>query len=123
MGDQSHQDGVTVSAVLGTIVWLMSRSKAHKQLRISDLEDRVMPAILLNQFRIYYKGDAPLACVLYAKQAAAPQTDAFSIPQAAKDWKTGPHVTIADVIAPFGDPQNVAAHFLSEEAAKTSAQR
>ena len=47
----------TVAQVLGEIVWLLSQSPAHRQLFISDLEWFCMPAILLEQFRMFHGAD------------------------------------------------------------------
>lgn len=56
----------TVSQVLGEITWLMTQSPRHKAIPLGDLEWLVMPAILLQQFRIFYKGDQPVGVALWA---------------------------------------------------------
>jgi hemolysin-activating ACP:hemolysin acyltransferase len=48
-----------VAQVLGEITWLMTQSPRHKQVPLGDLEWLVMPAILLKQFRMFYKGEQP----------------------------------------------------------------
>ena len=50
----------TVSQVLGEITWLMTQSPRHKSIPLGDLEWLLMPAILLRQFRIFYKGEQPV---------------------------------------------------------------
>src|SRR4051794_25824411 len=49
----------TVSQVLGEITWLMTQSPRHKSIPLGDLEWLVMPAVLLQQFRMFYKGEQP----------------------------------------------------------------
>lgn len=55
----------TVAQMLGEIVWLMTQSPVHKQLFIGDLEWFCMPAILLEQFRIFYGPNSPAAVALW----------------------------------------------------------
>ncbi|MDB5579156.1 MAG: toxin-activating lysine-acyltransferase [Bradyrhizobium sp.] len=47
----------TVAQLLGEITWLMTQSPRHKSIPLGDLEWLIMPAILLKQFRMFYKGD------------------------------------------------------------------
>lgn len=56
----------TVSQVLGEITWLMTQSPRHKAIPLGDLEWLLMPAILLRQFRIFYKGEQPVGVALWA---------------------------------------------------------
>ncbi|MCW8344268.1 toxin-activating lysine-acyltransferase, partial [Stenotrophomonas sp. SG1] len=51
----------TVAQMLGEITWLMTQSPIHKQLFIGDLEWFAMPAILVEQFRIFYGPNSPAA--------------------------------------------------------------
>lgn len=56
----------TVSQVLGEIAWLMSQSPEHKHYSLADLEWLIMPPVMLEQFRIYYHNNMPVACALWA---------------------------------------------------------
>ena len=49
----------TVAEALGQIVWLLSQSALHRELRIKDLEWSFMPAVLAEQFRIFRFGPLP----------------------------------------------------------------
>ena len=95
----------TVAAVLGEGVWLMSRSPRHRQYLISDLEWLVMPPVLLRQFRMFYEGQQPVALVLYAflSEEAEQRLEAGAPSLRENEWKSGNHVWIVDVIAPFGE--------------------
>jgi RTX toxin acyltransferase family len=56
----------TVSQILGEITWLMTQSPRHKAIPLGDIEWLLMPAILLRQFRIFYKGEQPVGVAVSA---------------------------------------------------------
>jgi cytolysin-activating lysine-acyltransferase len=90
--------------VLGEITWLMTQSPRHKALTLGDLEWLVMPAILLKQFRIFYKGEQPVGVALWAlvDDLVAKRIDAGDNRLTAAEWKSGSQTRIVDVVAPFG---------------------
>ena len=94
----------TVSQVLGEITWLMTQSPRHKSIPLGDLEWLLMPAILLKQFRIFYKGEQPVGVALWAlvDEIVAKRIDAGDRRLTAVEWKSGASMRIVDVIAPFG---------------------
>ena len=61
---QTAPPSKTVAQVLGEITWLMTQSPRHKAIPLGDLEWLLMPAILLRQFRIFYKGEQPVGVAL-----------------------------------------------------------
>jgi cytolysin-activating lysine-acyltransferase len=94
----------TVSQVLGEITWLMTQSPRHKAIPLGDLEWLLMPAILLRQFRIFYKGEQPVGIALWAlaDDLVAKRIDAGDKRLAAVEWKSGTLLRIIDIVAPFG---------------------
>lgn len=104
----------TVSQVLGEITWLLTQSPVHKQLFIGDLEWFVMPAILLEQFRVFYgplppnaavgTTPTPAAVALWAYVTA--ETDERLQAGAHKlrvdEWRGGDQAWLIELIAPFG---------------------
>jgi cytolysin-activating lysine-acyltransferase len=94
----------TVAQVLGEITWLMTQSPRHKATPLGDLEWLLMPAILLRQFRIFYKGEQPVGVVLWAlaDELVAKRIDAGDSRLAAVEWKSGAAMRIVDIVAPFG---------------------
>ncbi|TCS01254.1 toxin-activating lysine-acyltransferase, partial [Caulobacter sp. BK020] len=70
MADGANGQGAapqkTVSQVLGEITWLLTQSPLHKSLFIGDLEWFAMPAILLEQFRIWNGPNSPAAVAFWA---------------------------------------------------------
>jgi cytolysin-activating lysine-acyltransferase len=94
----------TVSHVLGEITWLMTQSPRHKAIPLGDLEWLLMPAILLRQFRIFYKGEQPVGVVLWAlvDGIVAKRIDAGDNRLSAAEWKSGSNKRIVELVAPFG---------------------
>lgn len=96
----------TVSQVLGEIVWLMTQSPVHKQLFLADLEWFAMPAILLEQFRLFYgpTPETPAAVALWA--SVSEETEARLQSGGSKlrpdEWKNGDRPWLIELIAPFG---------------------
>jgi cytolysin-activating lysine-acyltransferase len=101
---QPRSPGKTVSQVLGEITWLMTQSPRHKAIPLGDLEWLVMPAILLRQFRIFYRGEQPVGVALWAlaDDLVAKRIDAGDRRLAAVEWKSGSRLRIVDIVAPFG---------------------
>jgi cytolysin-activating lysine-acyltransferase len=63
-----------------------------------------MPALLLRQFRIFYKGEQPVGVVLWAlvDKLVAQRIDAGDRRLTAVEWKSGTTMRIVDIVAPFG---------------------
>ena len=49
-------DAKTFSSVLGEAVWLMSMDTTFKAQPIGIIEARILPPIILQQFKLYSKG-------------------------------------------------------------------
>jgi cytolysin-activating lysine-acyltransferase len=94
----------TVAQVLGEITWLMTQSPRHKATALGDLEWLLMPAILLRQFRIFYKGEQPVGVALWAlaDDLVAKRIDAGDRRLTAVEWKSGSNMRIVELVAPFG---------------------
>ena len=126
-GDGTPQ---TVAEALGQITWLFSQSPLHRQLKIADLEWSVMPAILVEQFRLFRFGPLPglenvnpaelLPGFNKAGLEAMPLGVAFwgelSVAAEAKveagerldaaDWQSGDRLWLLELISPFATPEN-----------------
>ena len=101
---QAEPPPKTVAQVLGEITWLMTQSPRHKAIPLGDLEWLLMPAILLRQFRIFYKGEQPVGVVLWAlvDDLVAKRIDANDKRLTAVEWKSGTSLRIIELVAPFG---------------------
>lgn len=101
----------TVSHMLGEITWLLSQSSIHKNLFISDLEWMIMPAILLEQFRIFYGPNSPAAVAIWAH--VSEETDkrlrAGESRLRADEWKGGDIPWLIELISPFGAQEEILA--------------
>jgi cytolysin-activating lysine-acyltransferase len=102
--EQTGTPSKTVAQVLGEITWLMTQSPRHKVIPFGDLEWLLMPAILLRQFRIFYKGEQPVGVALWAlaDDLVMKRIDAGDTRLAAVEWKSGSNMRIIDIVAPFG---------------------
>jgi cytolysin-activating lysine-acyltransferase len=92
-----------VAQMLGEITWLMTQSPRHRAFLVNDLQWQLMPAILLRQFRIFYRGEQPFCVVLWAlvDDLVAKRIDAGHKQLAAVEWNSGSNMRIIDVVAPF----------------------
>ncbi len=95
--------------VLGPVVWLMMSHGMTRHTLVSELEWRVMPPLVLDQAKLYFRDEAPVAFVSWAKlsDAAAQRYRAAPHHLTASDWNSGPHIWLVDVLTPFGGAQEV----------------
>lgn len=95
--------------LLGPVTWLLMQQSATRHLFLADLEWRVMPALVLDQAKLYMRDQAPLAYVSWAKlsEAAARRYRQPPYHLAPSDWKSGDQVWIIDLVAPFGNAQEI----------------
>ncbi len=106
-GEPSPDGARTVSSVLGEITWLLTQSPLHKgNFFIGDLEWMVMPAILLEQFRIFYHDSdgRPVGVALWARvnEEVEQRLEAGGARMAPNDWRSGDQLWVVELIAPFG---------------------
>lgn len=102
----------TVAQVLGEIVWLFTQSPVHKTLFISDLEWSVMPAILFEQFRIFYNNGQPAGLVLWAKVSDETELRLESVGAIRlrpDEWRSGDRLWLVEMVAPFGGQEEMLA--------------
>lgn len=102
--ENGPQPKKTVSQVIGEITWLLTQSPIHKQLFIGDLEWFIMPAVLLEQFRIFNGPQHPVGVALWAN--VSEETDERLRQGAHKlrpdEWKNGDIPWLIELVAPFG---------------------
>jgi cytolysin-activating lysine-acyltransferase len=121
----------TVAEALGQIVWILSQSPMHRELKIKDLEWSFMPAVLFEQFRIFRFGplpgsenldpaqfaklgltkegleQMPLGVAIWAKlsEEAEAKLDGGERLEA-QDWRSGDRLWLVELISPFATPEN-----------------
>lgn len=104
------QQPKTVSQVLGEITWLLSQSATHKNLFISDLEWFVMPAILLEQFRLFPGPNGqPAGLVLWASinEETEQRLREHKVRLSPHEWKAGSNLWLIEMVSPFGGQEEM----------------
>lgn len=95
--------------LLGAVSWLLMQQSATRHTLLSELEWRVMPALVLDQAKLYMRDNFPIAYVSWAKLSEDVAQRYIAPPHQlmASDWQSGEHIWIVDVCAPFGGAQEV----------------
>jgi cytolysin-activating lysine-acyltransferase len=95
--------------MLGAVAWLMMQQAANRHTFLSELEWRVMPALVLNQAKLYLKDEAPVAFVSWAKlsEEVARRYQAAPHQLTMADWASGDQIWLIDAFTPFGGAQEV----------------
>lgn len=120
MNEQASQDLVTFAKaqaqrvmgkipLLGAVSWLMMQQSATRHTLLSELEWRVMPALVLDQAKLFMRESAPTAYVSWARLSADVAKRYQQAPHhlSASDWTSGDQIWIVDLCAPFGGMQEV----------------
>ena len=101
---------------LGLASWLMSMSKEHCDRPISTIDKRVLPAILLKQFKLIRKDKMPVAFISWATVSdevkARLESDENYAPQLT-EWRSGRNLVIVECVSPFGPAAEVKQHFIN----------
>jgi len=121
---QAHSAPHTVSHMFGEIVWLMTQSPLHKHFALADLEWMVMPALLLNQYRLFHDKDhdRPVGAALWA--FLSPETEvkysASPLRLRPDEWKSGETCWVIDLIAPGANAENKLAGIMLTDLQRTA---
>lgn len=117
MSKAFESDDKTFSNVLGQAVWLMSMDPAYKDLPIGMIEGRILPPIILRQFKLYSKGKQPVAFLTWAmlnEEAIASLDRGKLSGNDLKIWQSGSEVTVIDCVSPFNPSEMFVESFLKE---------
>jgi cytolysin-activating lysine-acyltransferase len=121
----------TVAEALGQVVWLLTQSPLHRELKLKDLEWSFMPAIVKEQFRIFRFGplaaldgvDAssfqrmgmsregleqmPLGVAIWANLSESAERKLEQGEHLAlEDWQSGDRLWLVEFVAPFSSGDN-----------------
>lgn len=121
----------TVAEALGQIVWLLSQSPTHRELKIKDVEWAFMPAIIHEQFRIFRFGplpglnhvdpktflpsgfdkagleQLPLGVAIWANLSEAAEAKLERGERLTlEEWQSGDRVWLVELISPFANKDN-----------------
>lgn len=101
------------ASAFGQAVWLMTVSKAHRTLQVRDIEDLVSPAILLQQFKLYYKDKQPIAFLSWASVSDSVKEKmrdkSFRLSPA--DWRSGSNIAVVECVSPFASADDILEQF------------
>lgn len=92
-----------------SVVALLSRSPTHKFLFLSDLEWRVIPPLVLKQFRLFRNDRAVIGYASWAlvSDEVAGRLKAGHTRLRPEDWKSGETACLIDLAAPFGGAERM----------------
>lgn len=95
--------------MLGLALWLFARDARKKFTFIADQDWLVMPPLVLDQCKLYMKGEVPWAFCTWAYVNDEVNARLGSnIPKIAPhEWKSGAHLWLIDVVAPFGGLEEI----------------
>jgi cytolysin-activating lysine-acyltransferase len=119
---------MTYGDAFGQIVWLLSQSKIHRELKIKDLEWSFMPAVMHQQFRIFRFGplpgvepsklleqvqnvkmieQMPLGVAIWAKLSEEAEAKLERGEHLSQDeWKSGDRIWLVELVSPYATPEN-----------------
>ena len=101
----------TLAQMLGEIVWLLTQSPTHKQMFIGDLEWFCMPALVLEQYRVFYGPNSPAAVAFWA--SVSDETNSRLLGGGSRlradEWSNGPHLWLVELVAPFNAQDEILA--------------
>jgi cytolysin-activating lysine-acyltransferase len=85
-------------------IWLLAQSPEHKYMFLADLHWAIMPPFRLNQYRVFYQGDTPIASVCWAKVNDVVLTRLMKLGPRIRprEWDCGEHIVIMWIVTPFG---------------------
>ncbi len=105
--------------LFGHVVWLYTQSAANRYYFIQDMESRVLPALILDQCKVYLQstgGSLPIAYVSWAYLSAEAEEKFLASQKIApSDWKSGKNLWLVDVLAPFGGEQAILKELFNDE--------
>jgi len=98
----------TVSHMLGEITWLLTQSPAHRHFALADLEWMVMPALLLQQYRLFHDGGRPIGAAIWGFLSPEAEAKLLLMPPRLRpdEWKSGDRCWLVDLVAPFATAEN-----------------
>lgn len=107
---ESAKKELTKLPLLGPALWLYARDAQRRFTFIADIDWRLMPPLVLDQCRLFSKADMPWGFVTWAflSDAVDQRLRSAAPVIAPHEWKSGEHVWLIDVVAPFGDAEDVA---------------
>lgn len=106
---EQARDALSKLPVMGPILWLYARDPQRKYMFLGDTDWLVLPPVILDQCRLFTKNGIPFSFVAWAR--VNDDIDArlrAGMPKLAPhEWKSGPHIWLTDIVAPFGGADEI----------------
>lgn len=94
--------------VMGGVLFLTQFSTLHQLYPVTTLTDRVLPSLLLNQFRYHRRGATPLGFVNWAWLNEEAETRYLKTMELRPDdWTSGDRLWFLEILAPNGYGANL----------------
>ena len=108
---ESKRDLSKKLPILGNVVWLYQNSEHQRFLFFRDIEHRLMPPLMAEQFKLYLDsktGGLPMAFVSWAYLSDEAE-EAYIETQriAPKDWVSGKNLWLIDAVSPYAEGQQL----------------
>lgn len=99
--------------LMGEVTSLLLSSSLHRKYLINDIASIFMPAIHLNQFKIYKVNKVPVGIITwgYFSDEIERKFIDGQYPVKLADWKSGKNGWVMDFIAPFGHASGILKDF------------
>ncbi|MGR3278591.1 toxin-activating lysine-acyltransferase [Acaryochloris marina NIES-2412] len=95
--------------LLGSVTWLMMQSSLHRSYTLAELEARILPSLMHDQFRYYQIGGQPVGFLnwawLSAEIESQYQTGEYQL--LFPEWQSGDRLWYPEFIAPFGHARHI----------------
>lgn len=106
--NKNQMDPAKFGSTFGIAVWLMTMDKNHREKSIKELEEMILPAILLQQFKLYSKDGQPVAFLIWAavSDEIKARIEGGNPKLELNEWRSGNSVMVLDCISPF-NPKEV----------------
>ena len=90
--------------ILGQVTWLMTKSTAHREWLVGNIDRLIIPPIQLGQCMIIQEQNLPIAYLSWANLTDKAEIGYINGTRllSAKDWNEGENFWWMDFIAPFG---------------------
>lgn len=101
--------------ILGPAIWLYAKDPIRKFTFIAETDYTIMPAIILDQCRLYTRSQIPFAFVTWALVNDDVHARLMSgTPKIAPhEWQGGSNVWLIDIVTPFGQSEETINEVLS----------
>lgn len=108
-GLEEAKNSLAKLPIMGPALWLYARDPMKKFMFMADIDWAILPAVILDQCRLYTKEGIPFAFFTWALVSdAIDQRLRSGTPCIApNEWQSGEHLWLVDVVTPFGKTEEM----------------